>query len=45
MQFEQTSFVVAETPDLRLTVYTPMNAASERVVRRLINAFKARRRA
>lgn len=43
-KFEQTSFVAAETPDLRLTVYTPMNVASERVVRRCISAFKARRR-
>jgi hypothetical protein len=44
MKSVQTSFVVAETPDLRLTVYTPVNAASQTIVRRLISAFKARNR-
>ena len=44
MQSVQTSFVVTEPPDLRLTVYTPVNAASQTIVRRLISAFKARNR-
>jgi len=44
MEFEQTSFVLDDTPDLRLTVYTPTNAKTDKVVQRLKSTWNSRAR-
>lgn len=44
MEFEQTTFIVDDGPDLRLTVYTPVNAGTARIVQRLKKARTLRHR-
>jgi hypothetical protein len=44
MEFEQTTFLTDDALDLRLTVYTPLDAKTDRIVRRLKSASKLRTR-
>ena len=43
MEFEQANFVADETADLRLTVYTPLDARTARLVERLRRSWEKRR--
>lgn len=43
MEFEQTNFVADETADLRLTVYTPLDGRTARLVERLRRNWEKRR--
>lgn len=43
MAFEQTNFVADETADLRLTVYTPLDTRTARLVERLRRSWEKRR--
>ncbi len=43
MEFEQTNFLADDTADLRLTVYTPLDARTAGIVERLRKAWGARK--